>query len=186
MKFLHWHHFLSLEKDFINTLEYVELDQANNRAFSIVYTKLILGICSEIDVIAKLLCKSIDSTSTASNINQYRKEIIEKYPNFHTVEALIPRYSLKVSPWLNWSTDKSPDWWKAHNDVKHERNTYFMSASQKNVKEALCALFCILLYFYQPEVYASKLQPSPELLDYDGMPGHLLFGSSVELPDIPR
>ncbi len=186
MKFPHWQHFLSLEKDFIQTLEYVELVQANENTFSVAYTKLLLSICSEIDVVAKLLCKSINSLSTASNIDHYRNEITGKYPNFHTVEALIPRYGLQIQPWSNWSGNTNPDWWRDHNKVKHERDANCMLASQKNVKEALCALFCILLYLYQPELYSADLVPLPELLDYERMPGHLSVNPGAELPDIPR
>ncbi len=82
MRYPHWQHFLSLERDFIETLEYVELDQDNKDTFSVAYTKLLLAVCSEIDVVAKLLCKKINSLSTASNIDDYRGEIKGKYPNF--------------------------------------------------------------------------------------------------------
>ncbi|OOE41692.1 hypothetical protein BZG00_01610 [Salinivibrio kushneri] len=57
MKLPHWQHFLSLEKDFVETVEYVELSDENALTYSIAYTKLYLAICSETDVIAKLVCK---------------------------------------------------------------------------------------------------------------------------------
>lgn len=42
MKYPHWLHFLSLEKDFIETIQFVEIDDKNNTAFSVAYAKLLL------------------------------------------------------------------------------------------------------------------------------------------------
>ena len=186
MKLPHWLYFLSLEKDFIKTIEYVEFDSSNELTFSIVYTKLYLSICSEVDVVAKLLCKKIFSTSNSSNINQYRSKIVDKYPNFHTVECLIPRYSLKLYPWASWSESKTPSWWKDYNNVTHERNLYSNLANQKNVRDSLCGLFCMLLYFYQSEFYIGDLVPIPNLLDYERMSGYMSINPGVVLPDIPK
>jgi len=184
--FPHWQHFLSLEKDFIETIEFVEIDTANDGAFSVAYTKLMLAICSEVDVVAKLVCKKIDSTSSARNIDEYRQEITGKYPNFHTVESMIPRYGLNIKPWSSWSGDDSPSWWQAHNKVKHQRDTHSSEANQKNVKDALCGLFCLLLYLHQEELYSANLSPLPVLLDYERMPENLSLNLGAELPDIPR
>lgn len=149
MNLPHWQHFLSLEKDFVKTLEYVDLDQINELTFSIAYTKLLLAICSEVDVVAKIFCKNIYDLSKASKIDQYRKEITAAYPNFHTVETKIPRYSQTIHPWSSWSGNTNPAWWRNHNKVKHERDLNYQLANQKNVTEALTGLFCILLYVYQ-------------------------------------
>jgi hypothetical protein len=182
----HWQHFLSLEKDFVTTLEFVELHPDNEKTFSVAYTKLLLAVCSEIDVVAKILCKKIDSNSSAGKIFQYCNEITSKYPNFHTVETLIPRYSLAIQPWENWGQSNSPSWWSEYNKVKHERDVNFKMANQKNTLEAICALFCLLLYVYQTELYSGKITPLPILVDYLRMPGHLTVNSGAELPDIPR
>lgn len=186
VNFPHWLQFLSLEKDFVRTIEYVEVDDQNQNTFSVTYTKLLLSICSEIDVVAKLICKRINADSRARTIDNYRNEIIGKYPNFHKVEALIPRYGLNIMPWASWSGDANPEWWRSYNKVKHERDVNYNLASQKNVKEALCGLFCILLYQYQPELYLGKLEPFPALLDYERMPGLVSVNPGAELPDIPR
>ncbi|WGO98147.1 hypothetical protein QFX18_19250 [Saccharophagus degradans] len=186
MHFPHWQHFLSLEKDFIETIEFVELDAANDGTFSVAYTKLLLAICSEVDVVAKLVCKKINPASSARNIDDYRQEIAGKYPSFHTVECMIPRYGINLKPWSNWSGANNPVWWQEHNKVKHQRDTNSSLANQKNVKESLCGLFCLLLYLYQTELYTATLSPLPVLLDYERMPGHLSVNPGAVLPDIPR
>lgn len=186
MNFPHWQHFLSLEKDFIETLEFVELDDSNAETYSIAYTKLLLAICSEVDVVSKLICKKLSPSSTARNIDDYRKEITTNYPSLYTIECLIPRYSLNIKPWSSWSGNDSPCWWQAHNKVKHQRNEHSSLANQKNVKEALCGLFCLLLYLYQQELYSGDLSPLPALLDYERMPGHVSVNPGAVLPDVPR
>jgi hypothetical protein len=186
MHLRHWQHFLSLEKDFIETLTFVELDKGNENTFSVAYTKLLLAICSEIDVVAKILCKKIDDSSTADNIDEYRIEITSKYPDFYTVEALVPRYSLTIKSWDNWGCSKNPIWWREHNKVKHQRDVHFKLANQKNTLEAMSALFCLLLYLYSSELYSGELEPLPVLLNYHRMSGHLSLNLGAELPNISR
>ncbi|MFA0472646.1 hypothetical protein AB4564_19030 [Vibrio sp. 10N.222.51.E8] len=186
MRLPHWQHFLSLEKDFIETVEYVELSENNNSTYSIAYTKLYLAICSEIDVVAKLVCKKVNLTSSAKNMNDYRAELKDAYPNFHTVECMVPRYDLTIKPWSDWSGDRNPQWWTDYNKVKHNRSTQANKANQKNVKNALCGLFTILLYLYQKELYSGDIYPNPAFLEYDKMSGNLVVNLGAELPDIPR
>jgi hypothetical protein len=186
VQFPHWQHFLSLEKDFFDSIEFVEIDPANNSTFSVVYTKLFLATCSEIDVVSKLVCKKINETSTARNIHHYRAEITAQYPNIYAVECLMPRYGLVFKPWSQWSNDTNPSWWQEHNDVKHQRDRYSQRANQKNVMESLSGLFCMLLYLYQSELYSGELLPSPMLWEYHNMPCGVTVNLGAELPDIPR
>src|SRR5258708_606995 len=118
-----WYYFLSIEKDFARTLDFVQLDAANSKAFSNEYAKLILLTGSETDVVAKMLCQKIDETKKAENINDYRSIITSKFPGMHTIEIEIARVKLMVRPWESWNPTigQSPDWWKAYNNVKHER-----------------------------------------------------------------
>lgn len=45
--------YLLLEKDFLETDEYVTIDKSNYKTFSSRYTYLFLNICSEIDSLAE-------------------------------------------------------------------------------------------------------------------------------------
>jgi len=186
MKHPHWNYFLSLEKDFINTIRFVEIDDRNSGTFSIEYTKLFLSACSEIDVVCKLLCKKISPQSNANNIDEYRIELLRQYPNIYKIEVQIPRYEKVLRPWDTWGTNINPDWWKSYNNVKHQRNIHEIEANQKNTIDSLAGLFGILLYLHQKDLYSADLSPFPQLLDYEKMPGHLLINPGAELPDFPR
>jgi hypothetical protein len=175
-----WYYFLSIEKDFIRTLDFVELDPANGATFSNEYAKLLLLIGSEVDVVAKLVCDKAAPGQKAENIVDYSKIIPAAFNGFHTIEIEIPRYQMKVQPWLTWdpSIAKSPAWWKAYNDVKHERDQNFRDANQANVTSALCGLLALLLYLHKDEEH---LQPYPDLLNY-GFPDYIVTEGGRKLP----
>lgn len=52
-----WKQYLLLEKDFLETDEFVTIDKNNFKTFSSRYTYLLLNICSEIDSIVEEYCK---------------------------------------------------------------------------------------------------------------------------------
>jgi hypothetical protein len=183
MKNPYWHYFISLEKDVLDSIQYVELDDANKTTFSIVYAKMLFSLCAEIEVILKALCERITPGGNPRNIDQYRETILKAFPAFHKIEIQIPRYMMSKKPWDLWSTGKNPDWWHAYTSVKHNRAAAFCDANQGNVIEALAALFAGLLYFYQVEIDAGNFGPEPQLLDYPSMfPSPLVCSHRLELP----
>lgn len=184
MKLLHWFYFLSLEHDFVETLNYAELAQANYGAYSNEYAKLLLLSGSELDVVAKLLCAKCAPSQNAMNIMDYRSVLTVAFPGIHTVKIEIPRYRITVEPWADWglATPTSPSWWKAHTNVKHKRDEFFSEANQENTLNALCGLLAILLYYHKDEKH---LQPYPEIFDC-GFPSHLVTENRPELPGMTR
>lgn len=71
----HWRYYLLLEKELINTLDYVELASNNYSTFSIVNVKLLLQIGAEVDNIFKVSC----NLTGRKNITDYINPITEKY-----------------------------------------------------------------------------------------------------------
>ena len=171
-----WHYFISIESDFIETLDFVDLDPRNGVTFSNEYAKLLLLIGSEVDVVAKMICKGIPGQESAHRINGYYKALTSAFPGIESVEIDVDRYSVAVKPWAFWKpglTEKfSPPWWEAYNLVKHRRDENFHQANQLNVLNGLCGLFALLLYFYR-KVDLIELQPSPRLLNF-GFPEQLV------------
>jgi hypothetical protein len=131
--------------------------------------------------VAKLLCDAVAKGQKAENIGDYQKIITAAFNGFHTLEIEIPRYRLKIQPWLTWDPKNiatSPGWRRAYNNVKHERDKKFRDASQTNVKDALCGLLVLLLYLYKDEQH---LQPYPNLLS-GGFPEYLVTAPRRKLP----
>ena len=64
-----WGYYIILENDFINTFQYVEPVDDNNLTYSKEYSKLLLSICSEVDILCKELCKLIENIKAVSKCN---------------------------------------------------------------------------------------------------------------------
>ena len=162
---IYWSHYLLLEKDFLSTKRYLEIDDLNGKAYSNEYLKQYQSICSEIDVLCKEFCKILNANSKADNIHKYCKEIIDYQTNFSTKKIYVANWQKTIQPWLNWnykiSVDKNgvsrisstpPKWWTVYNKVKHQRTTampsygnipFYKLANQENIVSALGALFIL-------------------------------------------
>jgi hypothetical protein len=160
----HWNYFLALEKDLEVLSRYVEFTQKNFTCYSLEISRILFSAASEVDVVAKELCKKINPNSSASNINHYRDEIRTTYPSLHTFKVTIPRFGLELTPWSNWSdVNGVPDWWTAYNKVKRQRNTDYERGNLQNCLNAAAGLFVVILYFYKEEAKKAELIPIPSL-----------------------
>lgn len=74
--FRYWRHFLALEADFAATSRYVEFAPENYKVYSIEFVKLLLAIGSEVDVVAKDVCKALVPSKKHGNIDAYRKSVL--------------------------------------------------------------------------------------------------------------
>jgi hypothetical protein len=168
----HWNYFLALEDDVIRLARYIEPTADNFDSYSLELMRILFGAASEIDVVAKLLCRKLSDQSKADNITKYKKEILTAYPQFTSATVEIPRFGLTLTPWVQWMTDPSPLWWRANNNVKHHRDTHFAEASLKNTLNAVAGLFVLLLFYYRDEGRNGRLNPDP-IIFRAGAPFHV-------------
>jgi len=145
---IHWGLFTSLEDDLINLSRYIEINEDNFDTYSIELARLFLSISSEIDSVAKELCKKINPSNIPNNIVGYSEIILPHYSFLTNVSVCFNRYDLEMKPWIHWNNNTSPEWWKDHNKVKHSRSTEYRKANLKNVLSSLAGLFslCVCLY----------------------------------------
>ncbi len=68
---LYWKQFLMIEKEFRKAIQYVALSEDNYNTYSDFFVKILLQIGSEIDVVAKTLCREINAKSKAKRIYEY-------------------------------------------------------------------------------------------------------------------
>lgn len=176
-----WRYFLSLERDLIETANFVEPSPANALAFSFVFVKLILLVGSEVDVVAKMLCSDINPTAASKNIVDYRTMLTAEFPGIQKIEITVPRYGMTLRPWATWepSIAKSPIWWTAYNDVKHERHANLPAANQDNVFHAFSGLLAMLLYLYRRR---KDFDPAPELFYFEGLAQNVTYSRPLRLP----
>lgn len=159
----HWNYFLALEEDMGRLSRYLEPTQANFSAYSLELARILFAAASEVDVVAKQLCQKLNPESKADNINWYKQEILVAYPQLVASEVSIPKFGLALRPWEQWGKNRNPIWWKAYNEVKHQRHTHFPEANLKNALNAVAALFVLLLFFYDAQAVEGRLTPDPSL-----------------------
>ena len=157
---LHWNYFLALANDLESVSRYIEFTTSNFKTYSIELAHLLLASASEVDVVAKGICKHLEPDSNPDNINQYRDIITRHIPSFSQEQVFVLRYGLTFRPWTNWRIkEKNPLWWKSYNNVKHQRSVYFEDANLKNVLNSLGGLLIVVFYFYKLK-FSSDL-PAP-------------------------
>lgn len=187
MAALHWTFFETVDEDLLTFSRQVEFAEDNFSTYSVYLARLYLTICSEIDVVAKLLCGRIAPSTKADDINQYREIIVPGYPHFSHLMVSIRPMSLEILPWLEWQTlegQKNPPWWSFHNKVKHQRDQYFSSANLGNVLRSAAALLVLLVYYYQPDLYEHRLRPNFRIFEIDrNIASTMSWGFSYKLPD---
>lgn len=148
MKYPHWYYYKSVLGDLETISRYIEISEDNYRTYSIELTRLLLSIGSEIDVVAKLLCKLANPEAASNNINKYREILTHKFPGLPEVEISLPKYLISLKPWFDWLENKTPKWWDCYNKIKHERSLHFREANLENVLFATAGLYVLVSYFY--------------------------------------
>ena len=162
---LYWRQYLSLEKDMIDTDDYVTIDSKNYGTFSNEYAKLFVMACTEIDSLSVEFSKMVkeeyheESAIKANNILKRIdtiKTAYDKLGNYH-VKTKFPYNELHYVPYRNFSDKCAEDWWQDYNEVKHNRTELssggkynYEKANLKNTMNALSALFlmCFLIGCY--------------------------------------
>ena len=82
----YWAFFVTVDEDLHELSRFVEIHPRNLKTFSVQLVRLYLPIGSEIDVVAKLLCREIDATQEPDRITKYRPIILGKYPKTRRFE----------------------------------------------------------------------------------------------------
>lgn len=159
----HWNYFLALEDDVVRLARYLEPTSDNFGAYSLELARILSTAASEVDVVAKQLCRKLNPDSKADRITAYMKGITAAHPEIIHAETSIPKFGLGFNPWEQWGQQKSPLWWQAYNKVKHHRHTHFQEANLKHALNAVAGLFIMLLFFYKEEGREGMLSPNPVL-----------------------
>ncbi|MBE5839570.1 hypothetical protein [Butyrivibrio sp.] len=152
---LYWKQFLMIEKEFRKSVQCVSLSNDNLETYSDFFSKIILQVGSEVDVLAKVLCKEINAASTTNSIEKYKRVILKTYPEIERLT--VSCNDIDIIPWKDWS-NTSPLWWKVYNGIKHNRadkETYdgitkenYKFASLKNAITSLAGLYVLEIYLY--------------------------------------
>ena len=177
-----WLLFLSLEKDFMATFDYVSMERCHYEVFSTIYLKIQLAACASVEQVAKKHGElPLDTVESAKEIAKklIKKEHMLKEKGKSIIplwekKCVIPRFpGLEYTPWKALETEMEPPWWTEYNNSKHSS---VQRATLTNVLDCMAGLFCLNLAYYSDNL--RNLRVSRALFwDKDEMGGQLrLFG----------
>ena len=158
----YWSYYLRLEAKFLATLNYVEFDAHNFKTYSFEYLNLLLSVCSEIDVVGKMMAheKNPDykPDDKKNNINKWwveiqdafqtgGKSLTEQEVKFFDTATLTPWKKFRIEITTNKNGHKgvrlvqspkaeTPAWWRIHNNIKHNRTNKIDTTGKANYTEA--------------------------------------------------
>lgn len=142
----YWQYYLLLENKFLQTINYVEPSENNFSAYSVEFAYLLQSIGGELDTFFKFYCDF--QLDDRRNISDYKRCIIEKYPDVLNQKVALTKYELVLTPFADWDS-LSPEWWTSYNKVKHNRYNNLEYASLKNVLNILAALFLLEMKYFK-------------------------------------
>jgi len=169
---VHWEYYLELEKDMLSTRRYVDFDKANTSTFSLEYLKLLQAVCSEIDIVGKIIAKELNPDfrpdDRKNSILKWWYEIQDWYDSIDEKTVLFCR-RIEIEPWrqfrvekyrnkrnaigyriANRSCNNTPTWWTSYNSVKHCRtirnkrgDMNYVKANLGNLSKAFAGLYVL-------------------------------------------
>mgnify|MGYP001151620710 CR=1 FL=1 len=92
----HWEYYLTLVDDIDRISRYVEITKDNYGVYSIELVRVLLAAGSEVDVVAKLLCRSVAPSESTENINDYRTVLLGAYPKLPDIKVAMPRHGIEL------------------------------------------------------------------------------------------
>ncbi len=147
-----------LEKRFLSTVDFVEIDEKNFSTFSNEYALLLQATGAELDCFFKEYCGF--NTDSRKSITEYASFILTDYPDIISQVINIKDTKIQLQPFKNWNTSKPAQslvWWEAFDKIKHDRYGSYKKANQENVLNTLSALFLLEMKCFKK--FAQQSEP---------------------------
>ncbi len=174
--------FLVLLKDFQELCEYVSIAEDNLLCYSIRIHSLLVRACIEIEANFKAILKENNYFPKTKKGKLKELKMGDDYIKVNKTHLLskysvkIPTVNLEFSPFKKWDNNEELEWYKAYNQVKHDRHTEFKQANLKNLVNAICGLFILLSsqfgkhnFFSQKSVQEFDLGPNQDGFEPGGI-----------------
>lgn len=154
--------YINIEKKLREIFNYIEPDADNLSTFSFELYSLLLRACTEVELNCKIILEANGAIPGDGRgdftMDDYKKlekssllsKYIVKYCSWRQRDHAtneIEYISKEFCPFMNFdpSINKSPDWYKAYNKVKHNREENLEKANLENCMNAVAGVL-VLLY----------------------------------------
>ncbi len=168
---LMWTVYLDMEKRFLNFLDYVPFTYHHRKVYSHKLLQLMLQIGGYVDTSFKEMatyssfanngkCEAIKKKAARGelvSINLAREafeplyDLSSKFVNVKSPEYVGRVIVERWRPFAEFKYGKSPAWWKAYNEVKHDWLANFEKANVSNSLNALASAF-LLNVIHKPSI----------------------------------
>ncbi len=185
MSQIHWNYFIALEKDLDNLSRYIEFNQSNFCAYSIENAKILMSATQETDVLFKEIYKHHGGTKGQPDITDYFDTMAKNYPKIFGAKVTLISHSIIRTPFANWikstpaKKSDSPPWWKANNDVKHNRDTLFSQAALEYVIDSISALLLLNIHYYTLKNKDGRFWPEQDTKLFDLEKNYYGYGGAI-------
>jgi hypothetical protein len=135
-------------EDFRRATQFVEPADANLGTYGHRFYEILLRACTEFESVCKdaLVVNGSTKSPRDMNVNDYKT--LEGTLKLESLEIGVSTWQpapAYVRPFQGWSRNQPPlGWYRAYNEVKHNRNTEFSKASLENVRLAIAGLFGLM------------------------------------------
>ncbi len=152
--------YVNIERELRSIFNHIEPDEANRNTFSFELYSLLLRACTEVELNCKKIMEANGATPQGRffTMTDYKKleksSLLSKYtaiftnwrqrnPNTNELEYVKKEFR----PFANFdiSISKSPDWYEAYNQVKHNREENLEKANLEHCMNAIAGIL-VLLY----------------------------------------
>lgn len=162
----YWSYYLVLEGRFLKLQNYIAFDKENYKCYSTELIAQFQTICSEVDVVSKILC-GFDAADEKT-MDDYRAQYTLRCPGIEAQEVTIDYFDVKVQPFKALATEHSFPWWTDYNKVKHSRVTSYQRGNLKNVMFALAGLYVLEKEIYKIITSEEKMISESEIMHMVG------------------
>lgn len=153
---LFWNYYIMIEDNVVNLSRYIDFRDSNLKTCSNEIISQLLNIGSEIDVLCKEIC--ILKATDKKEMKTYSDWFIKNINNIDTLKISVRNTSLGIQPFKQWKKE-DPEvlpWWKAYNDIKHNRVKNFEEGNLENLINALGALYFLEMFYIKKIANESK------------------------------
>ena len=156
----YWSIYERIEKEVSDITFNIYLCDEHLDVYSIHIAELLLRIGAECENIIKSIAQINEITIRNKNMKNIINELCATKIEFQTKEVtIIWDYSFVsnkiIKPFDTWNNQDSrnPNWYKAYNDIKHNRNDVnIKSATYKNIIYGMAGLFVLNLYLRKKDI----------------------------------
>jgi len=150
--------YLRLEKEISELTYSIYLCDNHLNVYSIQMAELLLRIGAECENIIKSIAKQYNINVGRRHLLEIIRELCSDKVDFNTKKvSIIWDYcfltDIHIIPFSTWNNGENPIWYKAYNDIKHNRSdSNLENATFKNIIDGLAGLFILNLYLRKDDI----------------------------------